>query len=530
MLLGFAKYKRLQRTVKPISTELLIGTLFSVCSGIAGVFALLSVVKLLLGDADKWLLIACISWLLAATFAGISAWLSHNAEAKFSAQLRIDIARQLSFLPVYSLVKYRSDKLKKLINDDVANLHYMIAHLPSELTVLFIIPVITLGVLLYTTHISALVALIPGGLAILCYLFIIPRLAKKQVQESTNVMAQITGSVTEYSKGVLVCRTTPAAAGPLARLKSATTSFTHGMKNRVKRVATIVALATAMLQAVATYTLVYWIGSQWEIDSLAPLMLFSLVIVAPALKLGHGLDYIYKGKMAAKDIEEFLNIPTLVFGEKECEPIESNKLVISDLSLQINNELRQQSINLSAQSGSLFVISGQSGVGKSSLLRAIAGFEPAYSGRIYINSENIKHLTEHSLNKLVMLLPQGLSVLDATVQDNLALTGGRAAANKYLSALQSAQLNVDLSQQASALSGGEKQRLNLARAFLSEAAILLLDEPTSALDDETSMLIIQALQQHALKYNKIIIIVSHDPEISLLADDELILKSNQGVG
>jgi ATP-binding cassette subfamily B protein len=530
MLFDLQQNRKLMLVLKPFLPYLLSGVLLSVLAGVLGLFAIWCVIQLIGNNHEKWLVLAVVFWGGAALCSVFSAWLAHFSEARFSTKLRRKIVAHIARLPAHQFANYKNDKFKRLISDDTTALHHLVAHLPAEVANLLILPCITIVFLVFETQTSALIVLIPGLLAGFCYLVIIPKLTAQQANERFDVMAEITTAISDYGRGSLIHRTYLTDSGPLTKFKSATQHFIQGMLTRIKRVATIVAIATAMLQAVATFTIAYSLGSHWPIDELAALLFFSLAIVTPALQLGHGLDYVSAGKKAAGRIEDFLNTPLIAFGQEHYTPEHSGTLVVNQVSQQINAQVIQQRVSFSVLSGTLLAISGESGVGKSSLLRVLAGFESEYLGTILYQGIDCSTLHEEVWPNLVMLLPQGLGVLDTSVQENLALTQPNATDEQYLNALQQARLEVPLSQSTTLMSGGEKQRLNLARAFLSPTPIILLDEPTSALDTSTAMECIQNIKQHAKHQHKIIIMVTHDPKLIKMADKRLYLEANSFYG
>lgn len=510
----------------PFITYLMSGVLFSILSGVLGLVGIWSVIKLIGENHGKWLLLTVVCWVGAALCAVFSAWLAHFSEARFSTKLRRQIVTHIARLPAHQFANYKSEKFKQLISDDTIALHHLIAHLPAEIANLLILPCVTITFLVFETQPSALLVLIPGFVAGFCYLVIIPKRAARQASEQFDVMANISKAVNDYSRSPIMHRIYVTDSGSLSQFKRATNRFIQGMRTRINNVATVVAFACAMLHAIATFTIAYSLGADWPIQELAALLFFSLAIVTPVLKLGHGLDYVREGNSAAIRIETFLNTQALAFGGADYSSVSSGTLVIRQLSQPMNSALTQQKISFTVSSGTLLAISGKSGIGKSSLLRVLAGFESGYLGSIFYQQIDVSTLAEDAWPNLAMLLPQGLGVLDATVQENLELTLENVTDAQYRTALQQAQLDVPLLQSTTLLSGGEKQRLNLARAFLSKAPILLLDEPTSALDEPTAMVCIQNLRQYAKRQQKIIIMVTHDPKLTTLADDHLCLNKH----
>lgn len=527
MLFDFKKSNQLFSILAPSLPMLLFGVLCAVLAGVSGLLAIWYIIQLIGGkDSAHWLIFASLCWCVSALLFALSAWLSHFSEAQFSEKLRRKVATHLTRLPAHQLANYKSDNLKRLLGDDITAMHHLIAHLPTEVANLLILPCLTVAFLLVETRLIALVVLLPGLIAAMCYLVVIPKLTAKQQTERFDVMAEITTSLNEYSNGVTTYRTYITNSGPLNQFKHATTHFIKNISSRIKRVSGVVAFATSMLQAVATFTIAYSVGRNWPIEELASLLFFSLAIVTPALKLGHGLDYVRAGKAAAKRIEDFLQTPVIPFGQKTNLVTGSGSLIVEQLSLQITAQLMTQRINFAVSSGTLLAISGVSGIGKSSLLRALSGFEPSYKGRILYQGEDCSPLSEQAWSRLALLLPQQLPVLDASVKENLALTQPNTTDEHYNNALEQAQLPISLSHSASLLSGGEKQRLHLARVFLSKAKVILLDEPTSALDEKTAMRCIKQLKSYAQTQQKIIIMVTHDHTLAAQANEHLYMTKD----
>lgn len=258
---------------------------------------------------------------------------------------------------------------------------------------------------------------------------------------------------------------------------------------------------------------------------MAATILFSLAIVTPALRLGHGLDYVAAGRSAAVRLATALNEPTLPAGEALTVPAASpsDHLEIVDLTVTITDRRVVDGVTHAFRPAAITAITGPSGAGKSTLLKALAGFEIPELGTVRYAGRSITAIDENLRPPSVLLTPpQGADVLPATVRENIALAAPPDATDaEYTAALRRAQIDVSLDADATSLSGGERQRVGLARVFLSPAAVLLLDEPTSALDDRTAAELLKELRHLAHDEGKTIVIVTHDPALADDADDRL---------
>lgn len=524
MQLLFSPHSKLALALRPVIPALTIGTLLAAGTGVMALSALWCVIQLIAGHHSFWLAGAIIFWILSALLSGSASWINHNAEAQFSGRLKRDVAAHLVRLPPSTLAKYKGEKLKRLMVDDIASLHHMIAHLPSELATFIIVPAITIGLLILSAGLVSLLALIPGLVAALFYLVVVPRLAAKQGEARANVMENITTAVDDYSRGAPVFRIYGDQTGAIADYQKATKHFIEEIIERVSKVSTSVAVTTSLLQAVCTFAIVYAIGYEWPPEKLAAALFFSLAIVTPALKLGHGLDYLTTGRAAAQRLTDFLEQSRVPVGSGNIDLNTPMPLTLTDVVPSLSTSSKTMPINYQFRSGRVTAVTGISGVGKSTLLRLLAGMEPLHAGDILLAGIALNKLDEASINRAIMLLPQSAGLLATSIADNLALTASNATDEDYLVALHCAQLDKPLNTHASTLSGGEIQRVNLARVFLSPARVILLDEPTSALDNETAFNVFTALSHHAKTNHKTIVMITHDLTLSELADDKITLK------
>lgn len=509
--------------LRPAKLGLALGTLSAASSGLLMLAAVFCLVQLVSQPSWQWVLAACLCWLSGSVLASLASYLAHAAEAKFSAYLRRQVANHLVRLPSSSLTRYGSESLRRLVAEDIAALHYLLAHLPSEMATFIVVPTASIILLISMAGPLALLALIPGIIAALCYLVLIPTIMARHVEDRTNVMSNIVTAADDYARGIRVSRIYATEAGALSNYQTATSTFVNAMTLRVGRIATVAAIAVALLQAVATFAIAYSVTYQHSTSALAAALLFSLAIVTPALRLGHGLDYLGAGHSAAKRLIAVLNEPALSTGQDQQIGNHSG-LVLDNVSLTTPEQTVLHALSYHFQPHAITAITGPSGIGKSSLLRACAGLENLQQGSIKLSGLELSQLDETTKQQALLLIPQGGDVLNASVRENLALTAPDADDKSYQAALWQAQINLDLATDASQLSGGERQRIGLARAFLSSASILLFDEPTSALDHETAYKWFAALQQLCKQHHKTVLLVTHDPELAAKADQQLVLS------
>ncbi len=183
--------------------------------------------------------------------------------------------------------------------------------------------------------------------------------------------------------------------------------------------------------------------------------------------------------------------------------------------------------------GELVVILGPSGAGKSTLLNMLGGLDNPTSGKIIVEGQDISKLKNNELAEYrashVGFVFQFYNLIPTlTVHENVTLV--KEIAKDPLSAtkmLEEVGLKEHYKKFPSELSGGEQQRVSIARALAKNPKILLCDEPTGALDSETGVIVLKLLLKMAREYNKTIVIVTHNSNIAEIADKIIRVRSGK---
>ena len=190
-------------------------------------------------------------------------------------------------------------------------------------------------------------------------------------------------------------------------------------------------------------------------------------------------------------------------------------------------------VDLSLEEGKFIVVLGPSGAGKSTLLNMLGGLDSPTEGTIVVDGKDISTLTENELAdyraETVGFVFQSYNLIPTlTVIENVALV--KEIAKNPLSShdmLREVGLSDHIHQFPSELSGGEQQRVSIARALAKNPRILLCDEPTGALDSETGVMVLKLLLSMARDMHKTIIIVTHNQNIAKMADVIIRVKNGR---
>lgn len=212
-----------------------------------------------------------------------------------------------------------------------------------------------------------------------------------------------------------------------------------------------------------------------------------------------------------------------------------NSLLIKNLSFNYDDNIIFNNCNLKLESGNSYLISGKSGIGKSTLVDIILGITKPKTGTVEINEQSIKSENSKQLLSRVSYLPQNIFLFRDTIENNIVLD--RTSDNALLArAIDSANLIEDinlrnnglkyfLADNNEAVSGGQAQRINIARALYEYPTAIILDEPTSSLDKFNSATILKKLlKDHK---NLIILCISHDENVMNLFDYIINIKDQK---
>ena len=188
-------------------------------------------------------------------------------------------------------------------------------------------------------------------------------------------------------------------------------------------------------------------------------------------------------------------------------------------------------VSLKIYKGELLVILGSSGSGKSTLLNMIGGMDRPTSGKILVGGKNIcqfsdRQLTAYRREKVGFVFQSFNLIQELTAKENVSLTADKSGhAISVPDAFAIVGLTEKQDKYPSELSGGEQQRVSIARALAKKSDFLLCDEPTGALDYETGKQVLVELESLVRKYGKTVVFVTHTQEIATIADRVLRMRN-----
>ena len=325
--------------------------------------------------------------------------------------------------------------------------------------------------------------------------------------------------------------------------------FVNDLKNKSIKIATVFIRATPIMEiltGIMIAILIFYSGklimnNQLSINNFFSFLAAMMLAYQPVKSLSIINVGVGQGLSAAKRILPIVDIKNLVLNNKNKKEITLIKGDIQFENINFNylsnleNKVLKD-INIKINGSKMTALVGQSGSGKSTLLSLIPRIYDPNSGIVKIDGQNIKEVNLFSLRKEISIVDQNVTLFDDTIFNNIKYAKPSAKDDEiyeaaklsmcsdFIEKLENKYLTL-IGENGVRLSGGEKQRLSIARAFLKNSKIILLDEATSSLDSETEEKIQKALDK--LTLNKTTVVIAH--RLSTILNSDTIYVMDKGI-
>jgi subfamily B ATP-binding cassette protein MsbA len=297
---------------------------------------------------------------------------------------------------------------------------------------------------------------------------------------------------------------------------------------------------------VLVLSIILWIGGTMvlgnehnlEADGFITYIVFFTQIIPPSKSLSTSFYNAQRGSAAIQRIEEILQAPVLVKDTANAIELKEfrNEIEFRNVSFSYNETPILKNISFTIPKGKTIALVGSSGAGKSTLADLIPRFHEVTAGEILIDGVNIKDYTTHSVRKLMGIVTQEPILFNDTIANNITLGSEPADLDAIFHAAKVANaytfikkkedgLETNVGDRGNKLSGGEKQRITIARAILKNPPILILDEATSSLDTESERLVQDAIDN--MMQNRTSIVIAHRLSTIRNADEIIVLQKGE---
>ncbi|WP_077596210.1 thiol reductant ABC exporter subunit CydC [Oceanobacillus kimchii] len=460
---------------------------------------------------------------------GISSALSRYGERYFSHRgtfsmlrnLRVYVYEKIEPISTTILQKYRSGDILARIVGDVESLQHFFLRV-------FYPPIVLMTVFIATITFT-MVFSIPIAMVILIgmifVVIVVPSLfylyQRKIANNIRSYRGQLSSEVTEYLYGFTDLKIYGQAELKKNNILKKVTLYEQATKQANNQQAFRESLLTfvSFIVSVTVLGLAGYFVANGNLEGILLAMLFmiSLTVFEDTSNMALFPAYLEETKQSARRLEEVWNVNEDKNEVKKPFVLEANlapTITLENVTKKYSSTPRPiaQNISLHIESGSKIAIVGASGSGKSTLLQLILGMVPSTDGLIKWNEKSIDYLEKETLWNHANVSLQSNHFFYGTIRDNLHLANSEATDDELCEALDNVKLHhirLDdlLLEQGSNLSGGEKQRLAIARLFIRKATVWALDESTSSLDVVTEKHIWDKIDQHSERST--VIVVTH---------------------
>lgn len=484
--------------------------------------------RLLLSGAEPGELWMLGIWAVALMGAGVllSAvlllWL-HWIDARFARDLRQRLLGKLARLPLGWFDARGSGQVKQLVQDDTLSLHYLVTHAVPDAVAAVVSPVAVLVYLFVVDWRIALLLLVPVLVYVVGMVIMVVQ-SGPRTAEAMRWSERMNAEAGAYLEGQSVIRVFGGSAastfrGRLGEYIGFLDRWQRPLSGQKAFIDLVTRPATFLLLICALGTLLISTGSMDPV-ALLPFLLLGTMFGARLLGIGYGLSGLRAGLLAARRIQVTLDEPELeTTPSGEPAPIVPAGRVEFDhagFSYHAGVPVLTD-ITLTLEPGTVTALVGPSGSGKSTLAALLARFHDVEAGAIRIGGRDLRELTADELYTRVGFVFQQTQLVQGTVRENIALAVPTASDEQIEAAARTAQIHDRILRMPegydtvlgpdAALSGGEQQRLTIARALLADTPVLVLDEATAFADPESEYLVQQALNR--LTAGRTVLVIAH---------------------
>lgn len=468
---------------------------------------------------------------------------SHKAAFRVQSNMRVSMMEHIMKLPLGYVESQGTGKIRKVVNDSSAATETFIAHNLPDKAVSAATPIGLLVMMMVFDWRLGLISLIPAVIAFILMgtLMMGPKMAEdmKQYQNSLGTMS---AEAVEYVRGIPVVKTFGQTVFSFKRFKAAIDDYEKWTLDYTKSMMLpMIGFTTASNGIFAALIIAaYTLGGNQITTQFALNLIFYILITSTLTTTLMKVAYAGESQMI---VEDALNRMDGIFAVSPL-PQSDKKSIPKDSSISIENvtfaydESKDNAIDgitMHVKAGEHVALVGPSGGGKTTLASLIARFWDVKSGSIRLGGADVKDIDAKELMNQVSYVFQDSKLLKMSILENVRMGRPDAGDDEVMKALQAAQcmdiiekfpdgVNTVIGSKGIYVSGGEAQRLSIARAFLKNAPVLILDEATAFADPDNERLVQKAFEN--LAKDKTVIMIAH--RLSTVTDADCIYVLKDG--
>ena len=467
---------------------------------------------------------------------------SHLAAFRIATNLRLAMVKHIATLPLGAIEQFGSGKLRRTISETAGAAETYLAHqLPDQAKAMATIAGLLTLLLAFDWRLG-LLSLVPVALAFAVMTSMTGKKMQEQMTQYQNALADMSGEAVEYVRGIPVVKTFGQTVFSFKKFKGTIDNYERWVIAYTKQLRWPMTFYTLAVNSVFVFLIAgAFLFASGGTDGGALLNLLFYIIITPVISLTlTKLMFMSENGMIVQDaitrIDRVLESPSLSCSNAPKHPKDSS-VALDHVTFSydgVKNAL--EDISLSIGTGQTVAFVGPSGGGKSTLAALIARFFDPQSGKISIGGVNVKDIDKSELMDTVSFVFQNSRLIKGSILDNVRMGKPNATDGEVLAALSAAQcmdiiekfpdgVRTVIGSQGVYLSGGETQRLAIARAMLKNAPVLILDEATAFADPDNETKVQAAF--NALAKGRTVIMIAHRLSTVVNADRIYVLKEGR---
>ena len=451
---------------------------------------------------------------------------SHISAFRIAGNMRMKLMEHITKMPIGKIDELGSGKVRKIVMDSTSATETYLAHQLPDMAQALLMPLAMIIILCIFDWRLGLVSLLPCVLGFACMFKMVGPKMKEDMAQYQNAMENINNEAVEYVRGIPVVKTFNQSVYSFKRFKGAIDNYSnfcisYTKKCRGPMIAFEVAVNSVFAFLIAL-TLILTSSQIWSetfVLNFIFYVIFTPIISTTLLRV----MYLSENTMIVEDslnrVDSLLSIQPLKETNNPIVPL-GNDIEFKNVSFKYKDESAYalKNINLKIKQNSITALVGPSGGGKSTIASLIQRFYDVDEGEIAINGVDIRNIeTKTLMNKIAYVFQNG-KLLKTSILENVRLARPSATKQEVLHALHLAEcddiitklpqgIETVIGSKGTYLSGGELQRICIARAILKDADIIILDEATAFADPENEYLIQKAFT--SLSKNKTVLMIAH---------------------
>lgn len=467
---------------------------------------------------------------------------SHIAAFRVQANMRSKMMRHIIKLPLGYLDRVGSGKVRKIVNESSAATETFLAHQLPDRAGAIATPIGLIILLLAFDWRMGLFSLIPAVIAFLVMASMTGKRMRDKMEEYQNSLEQMSNEAVEYVRGIPVVKTFGQSVFSFKRFKTAIDNYEKWVILYTKEMRTPMIIYTISINAVFTMLIACtFLFLRPDDSNVFLLNLMFYILITPIITVTmNKIIYSSENEMVVADaltrVDGIMSVRPLKEPKEPLHPKDSS-ITFQNVSFQYEDATKEaiKDVTLSIQAGEHVAFVGPSGGGKTTLASLIARFFDVTKGSIQIGGVDVREISSTEQMDTVSFVFQDSKLLKMSILDNVKMGKKDATREEVMKALKDAQCGdiiakmpkgVDtlIGSEGTFVSGGEAQRLSIARAMLKNAPILILDEATAFADPDNETKVQAAFAK--LSEGKTVIMIAH--RLSTITDVDRIYVLKEG--